>query len=184
MIFLPIYLLPLGGALISCCTAFACRSWLFRGVKEYCSKQTFIDEILCSSNLEQCFNAQWHAQDVEKDIELLVNKQVEELFVTFKAQVPMIGMFLSVEREEKLKGQARTELMKLVPALKQRFLERFILGDGFCESMKSMIADKAKVEFNRLISQLLTSMRCSYFGKAFILGFCLGGLEAALFMIL
>lgn len=184
MTFLPIYLLPLGAALISCCVAFTCRIWLFKSIKEYCSKQSFIDEILCSSNLEQCFKAQWHAQNFEKDIEQLVNKQMEELFSAFKVQVPMIGMFLSVEREEKLKEQARTELMKLVPALKQRFLEQFITGECFRETMKSMIADKAKVEFDRLISQLLTSMRYSYFSKAFILGFCLGALEAVLFIII
>lgn len=174
-----IYLLPLGGALIGCCIAYACRFWLLKGIKKTCNVDTW-GRMLCLADLKLSINEQWRALNLEKDIEMLVNKQLDGLFATFKVQVPMVGMFLSTEREEKLKDQARTELMKLVPSLKQRLMERFVDEGALQEAMIGTIAARVQQEFGSIVVQMWKSVRCAFFAKAFLLGFCLGLIEAGL----
>ena len=45
----------------------------------------------------------------------MISERLDAVVTAFKSQIPMASTFLSQAREDKLKNQAREELLKIVP---------------------------------------------------------------------
>lgn len=65
--------------------------------------------------------------DVSSDVNPLLDHHLEALVVSVKQQIPMVGMFFSESISGKLKGQAKGEILQMIPQLKQKLIERCLL---------------------------------------------------------
>lgn len=115
----------------------------------------------------------WFGAETEKEIEGLIDERLNAIIVGFKKQIPMIGMFLSQTKEEALKTSAKVELMRLIPAIKKRFLQK--IGES----------DYLEGQFHLIVSQLVSGLwrRVKYqlFSILVGVGALLGILEVLLF---
>ena len=93
---LSFYLIPIFGAIIGCSSVVVC-SWQLRmqlkSIGDISDEDTFI----------------------ERKVEQLISERLDAVVTAFKSQIPMASTFLSQAREDKLKNQAREELLKIVP---------------------------------------------------------------------
>lgn len=66
-------------------------------------------------------------KELTEDLKSLVDKHLDDLVGAFAGQIPMSSLFLSGSLAGKLKLQAREEILKMTPSLKEKLLERLIL---------------------------------------------------------
>lgn len=62
--------------------------------------------------------------ELEEDLKSLIDKHLDDLVGAFGRQIPMSSLFLTGTLASKLKLQAREEILKMTPSLKEKLLER------------------------------------------------------------
>lgn len=62
--------------------------------------------------------------ELEEDLKSLIDKHLDDLVGAFGRQIPMSSLFLTGSLASKLKLQAREEILKMTPSLKQKLLGR------------------------------------------------------------
>lgn len=148
--------------LISCMT-FLTLVWMI-----YHQKQSQLTELIHSFSLKM--------EVAEQGIEGEVDKRLNAVIAGFKAKMPMISMFLSKSKEAELKEVAKTELMKLVPALKEHFFINISDIDHDQKSFEVQLSCLA----DQLIDRLWKQVQSLLFFTALGVGFFLGALEMLL----
>lgn len=151
-------ILPLFGALLSGITALICCLWLRKQYNQLTKPVTPKIETKQSP------------EDIDVQVESLIMQGLEHTIMVFKDQIPMASMFLSQTREDQLKRQAHSEMIKILPAIKAVFKDT---------------ADKSEAEklwqqgpLNHLTKQLWRTWTSLLCGLAVIAGLLLGLLEA------
>ncbi|HEV8052508.1 MAG TPA: hypothetical protein VGP47_08435 [Parachlamydiaceae bacterium] len=107
------------------------------------------------------------------EIEAQIDSRLTDIITGFKKQIPMVSMFLSKSKEAELKETARTELMKLIPSIKQHFsgkIDQVIEAGGLNQ----------KVE--KLIEGLWKHIRYRFLLVAFLVGLIMGVIEVGLLL--
>lgn len=171
-------LLPLAGAIISLITAATGLLWLRHLVlRTSKDSEIFLTELARKKlPLEM-----WIDGSIEREIESLIDKQLERLIGVFKEQIPMTSMFLTKSTEEKLKGQAYQEMIKMVPYIKQYFFDR-------CFSKEPDYSEvKTQFFFNKqdaVLKSILGAAQKKIFLCAILLGLALGCVEMIIFSLL
>lgn len=64
--------------------------------------------------------------DVSRDMDGLLNHHLDALVVSLKQQIPVAGMFMTGSLTDKLKGQAKVEIVKMIPKLQQKLIDRYV----------------------------------------------------------
>jgi len=77
---------------------------------------------LLSTIIKKFFNID--EKELEDDLKSLVDKHLDDLVGAFGRQIPMSSLFLTGSLASKLKLQAREEILKMTPSLKEKLLER------------------------------------------------------------
>ena len=62
--------------------------------------------------------------DFHEDLDLLLEKHLDELVIIFKNQIPMANMFLTPPLVLKLKTKTKEEMLKMVPELKTKIFSQ------------------------------------------------------------
>lgn len=62
--------------------------------------------------------------ELQEDLKSLVDKHLDDLVNAFGRQIPMSSMFLTGSLAAKLRVQAREEILKMTPNLKEKLIER------------------------------------------------------------
>lgn len=65
--------------------------------------------------LEAILNGILSKESSKQEIELLLDKRLDQLIQTLKLQIPMGGMFLTGALAEKMKALAKEEILKMLP---------------------------------------------------------------------
>lgn len=179
-----LYFLPTGGALISFCTALAVCLWLRSGLQKKIKDGAIAKGILSSFDKKMAFANLWEEWRLEKEIGSLIDKQLDHLIVAFKEQIPMIPMFLTKVREDKLKEQAHIELIKLIPGIKQHLLDRLDTNENGQIDLNASVNEHVDRIWQKLSGHLFKKLSYTILIKASILGFALGLIEAGLMIII
>jgi hypothetical protein len=129
------------------------------------------NSILCDADISQILSSKLDTDLLDDEVEAVVDKKLDDLVLIFKQQIPMASAFLSGSLVGKLKSSAKVELLKDVPELKKRFIER----------MKNELDDGTVVEE---LKDKLTWLCCRSFlmkvgGVACMIGALLGLLQVA-----
>jgi hypothetical protein len=158
-----LYLIPLYSIAIACSTLFVISWYLCR------QKKADIKEIAdaFSSKLD---GFQGNQEETEQEIERQIDHRLDEIISEFKKQIPMLSMVLSKSKEVELKETAKAELIKLIPSIKQHFLQK--LGSGLGQTLS--------FHAEQLIDLLWKKVRHRLLLLAAAVGFILGFLEVAL----
>lgn len=170
-----LYLLPIAGAIISCSTLIVCSFWIRNDCRKFYGG-AIIEEF------SKCFINLWHIWNIEKEIESLIERSLENLVATFKEQIPIAGTFLSKAREDSLKERARLELIKLIPSIKQQLLEH--LSNHSQEvGINAETALQVKFETEKIINLFWEHIKYSLLIKIALLGFVLGLIQMGFMMV-
>ncbi len=96
-----IYLLffPLFGSFIGCLVIFALLAVLDRQMKSHSL--------------------------VESKLKEMIDERLSAVIAMFKLEIPMIGTFLTPTREKSFKEKASTELVKMLPSIKEKLVASF-----------------------------------------------------------
>lgn len=161
-----IFFIPIYSVLISECTLFAVV-WHMQS-----QRQTILSEILnCNSS---GINPSLTSEKSEDVIEQQIEDRLNEIIAAFKRQIPMIGLFLSKTKEGELKVTARVELMKLIPAFKQRFFQK----------KEELPGKELRKSIERLLDDLWAHVKGRLLAVGLGVGLLLGILEAIIFSFL
>lgn len=179
-----LYFLPLGGAFIALMTAIPCCYWLRKCYMTTDINSMLVQEFLGSVDRKKMFTHLWDEMELDEEIGSLIDRHLDQLIAAFKVQIPMIGSVLSTQREDKLKQQAHVELMKLIPAMKQKILDLLERKDFSQISLDSLICSEVTQATEKATNRFIKTMAYSFLIKSAILGFILGILEMGIMMIL
>jgi len=102
----------------------------------------------------------------DAEVELLIDKKLDDLVLVFKQQIPMASTFLVGGLVDKLKAKSKAEIIKMVPDLKRNLVIRMKRGFDSHSIVK-------------LIPQDIESVLCyRYFmlfcGSGILVGFLMG----------
>jgi hypothetical protein len=114
-----LFILPLLDALIMGLVVYSAIHWYFRMNR----LRPLIAHAMDS--LEEQLHRKLENADIQADVDALLEQRLDALILIFKQQIPMASMLLSGALAEKFKGQAKEEILKMLPGLKQRLLDRF-----------------------------------------------------------
>jgi hypothetical protein len=160
---------------ISFCTGLAIFWYLFQ------QKQTFLQEALAefAPKIEALLI---NFPDAGPEIEKQIDNRLDEIIATFKRHIPMIGMFLSQNKEEELRGLAKNELMKLMPIVKHRYLHSVNVISNHAQDRFS----KSQIEFkiHQLYTKIWKQLRFKIFGIMIAVGLIMGFIEIGFFYLL
>ena len=108
------------------------------------------------------------AIDIAKEAEPLIDQRMDAFFGDVIKQIPMAAMFLQGTLSESLKKQAKTQLIKLIPELKERMVSK--LGESFSPGkMVEEYLESANVgDVERLVQHAVAPhlLRARRFGAA------------------
>lgn len=113
MLYASLYILPLGGMFLCAATALICCYCLLRRC------------LAVRGRADIHFDPEklWEAANLDQEIDSRISKHLDEVVASFKAQIPMATMFITQAREDKLKEQAHSQLIKAIPEIKQLLLQ-------------------------------------------------------------
>lgn len=77
-------------------------------------------------DLNNSIKEKLETMDMQVETEALLDKHLQELILSFKKQIPMGGMFLTESLTTRMKTQAKEEIIKILPDLKQKMLKKFL----------------------------------------------------------
>lgn len=160
--------------LISCSTLVAI-TWYLGWKREHYVKEISSSFCLTAANALS-------TEDMCQEIEFEIDGRLADILAGFKQQIPMIGMFLSKSKEEQLKATAKTELMKLVPNIKQRFLQKEIEAPALNKA--DLKLDHLSPDMDLLIDRLWKPIKSRFLVIAAAVGFFFGLLEFALILLI
>lgn len=100
----------------------------------------------------------------EGKIVSMLDERLDKMVDAFKAKIPLAGMFLSKDKEASLKELARGELLKLVPAVKEKLLS----GDVF---------SAAGGPISTLMDKVWKRLCCRVISACALTGFILGAVQ-------
>lgn len=161
------YFLFFFSILISCCTFFA-LAWGIRRQKEK-KLNEMVDTFV------------FETEEAEKDIEEQIDQRLNDIIVGFKMQIPMMSVFLSKTKEAELKETAKNELVKLFPALKQRFLQKFTKNS---KNSSLSLEEQLHLRVNQLLDSLWQQVKYPLLRIAIAVGAIFGLLEVTFFYLL
>lgn len=174
MLYISVFILVFA-LFISLCTGVVLMLYVLR------QKNVFLQEALATfaPKIEAPFI---NFPDDSSEMEKQVDERLDEIILTFKRYIPMIGMFLSQKKEEDLRGLAKTELMKLIPALKQKYLQRVDIVSKHAQDRFSTSQFASKI--NQLCTNIWKQVQLKLFCVMIAIGLILGLLEIGLFYLL
>lgn len=115
-----IYFFPFIGAFIGVLSTYLSSYMLF---KSDFLKAVFLKTIE-NFHLEINLKNKFQEIDFKEDLDSLLDRHLSNLILNLKKQIPMGSLFLSGSFVEKLKTQAKEEILLMLPELKQKLLER------------------------------------------------------------
>ncbi len=113
-----LYVIPFLDALILGLAVYLTNLWFFRKANLW----PLVAQTIAT--LEDQLHRKLEAADIHMDVDSLLEQRLEALILLLKQQIPMASMLLSGSLAEKFKGQAKVEILKMLPSLKQRLLDR------------------------------------------------------------
>lgn len=131
-------------------------------------KQAYLKQITDSLSLSSLGFDKGMDQEIEEEID----HRLEEMIAGFKKQIPMISMFLSKTKETELKDMAKAELLLLIPAIKERFLQK-----------KHLIESGINSKINSYIEELWVMVKYKFLGITLTTGLILGLIEIGILSI-
>lgn len=113
-----IYLIPIiNAAGVYTCVYLLCRYAFYRGrVQSEIKKELAIVENKIKNKLE--------AVDFQPEAAQLLDERLDRLILTLQKEIPMASLILSGTLIQKLKAQAHEEILKMLPELKHKLIER------------------------------------------------------------
>ncbi len=149
-----VFILPLGGMILSCGVL-----WIFWAILQRRSGPLL-------ERLDEEFKSILDDSHLDEEVQGLIDKRLDDVIMAFKVQIPMAAMFIGKARENSLKEVAMKELLNLIPSVKDKIKDKVVVGD------------KAK----EIIQTYLSSARWQQFCLAGLLGLAFGFLEAIILM--
>lgn len=113
-----LFLIPFFSLLIAFTTILAVM-WSLKA-----NKDEFLNRILSEFSPEKTFSFLNSEEEMGDEIEMQINQRLDAVIIGFKKQIPMVSIFLSRSKEDELKETAKTELMRLIPGIKDRFIKK------------------------------------------------------------
>ena len=113
-----LYIIPILDALILGLIVYLSGRWFFRmeNLKPLIARTM--------DSLEEQLHRKLEAADINMEVDSLLEQRLDALILLLKQQIPMASMLLSGALAEKFKGQAKVEILKMLPNLKQKLLDR------------------------------------------------------------
>jgi hypothetical protein len=152
-------LIPLLGIAIGFLTVRLGTYLLFRWTKTEAFAAQMTRMILNEVNLEAMIRDGVAAINLPEELEGLLEPQLDKLVTAFKLQIPMASMFLTPTLTDKIKDIARSEIIKMLPDIESKIVERLqkrdyeslisrkIAGIDWDKIQKSISGDLAKASF-------------------------------------
>ncbi len=96
------------------------------GVLRYFLRPKLLEKMIQEKlvEIEKTLHQKMAQTNFQHDIDEILDRHLNDLVLIFKQQIPMAELFLSGNLITKLKGQAKNELMKMMPELKEKVMER------------------------------------------------------------
>ncbi len=120
--------------------------------------------------------------EIEKDLAILVDQHLDALVEALRRQIPMSSLLLTGTMAARMKMQARDEILKMAPALKEKIIQELMSKID----LKKWVADKIDAIYPRLFELVIKDTRDVRWRLAAIaaaLGFVLGLIEAGISLL-
>ena len=170
-----IFLIPVFSIMISFAAIFAMILSLKNQKKNLLNK--LIDDFSSEKHLDFLNNE----SEISSEIEGQLDNRLDAIINGFKKQIPMIGMFLSQTKEDELKATAKTELLKLIPGIKNRFITKVNeILKPVDDSLEKLLTQKLEKIFDNLCEQI----KYKIFIRTFATGLIFGVIEIGIIYFL
>lgn len=170
-----LFLIPIFSILISL-ISISSLIWLLK-----LHKNEFLNQVLSEFSPEKTFSFLSSEREVSDEIELQIDQRLDAVIMGFKKQIPMISMFLSRTKEDELKDTAKTELMRLIPGIKDRFIKK--VNEVF-NPVNGPLEGAVTQKLNRVLEKLWTQVKLRIIMTAIGVGLVLGLIELGLIYVL
>lgn len=144
-------------------------------------KQDFFNQIIDEFSPEKNLAFLNSGGEISSEIEGQIDNRLNAVIIGFKKQIPMIGMFLSQTKENELKETAKTELLKLVPGIKDRFIKKaneiFKPVNGSSEGLLAL-------KLNKILDALWKKIKYKIILTVFVVGLIFGFIELGIVYLL
>ena len=159
-------LLPLIDAALLALVAFLAMRWFFRKEK----LMPIIAKVM--NSLEEQLQRKLEAADINMEVDSLLEQRLDAILLSLKQQIPMASMLLSGALADKFKGQAKGEILKMLPGLKERLLERLSKEINLKEWVLGQVQELASKKL---------ALRCIVY--AALIGFLMGLINGVIILI-
>ncbi len=122
---MPTYLwIPLYSAFVGMLSMFLPLAFIFYSAKGFQFFRRVCSGFFADVDFEEIVEDKLDNDVFDAEVELLLDQKLDDLVLVFKREIPMAGTFLVGGLVQKLKRSAKGEILKMVPEIKQRLLQR------------------------------------------------------------
>ncbi|MEM1282526.1 MAG: hypothetical protein AAGG81_03130 [Chlamydiota bacterium] len=128
------------------CSYFSCGYILFKELLEQLVKSREIYEVLEQQIDKEIF---------ESEVEEVIDDKLDDLVLVFKQQIPMASTFLVGSFVEKLKKSAKLEILKIVPDIREKFVNRMKVGHFDEQVVDKLVASITWSSFKPIVKHIV-----------------------------
>jgi hypothetical protein len=117
-------LVPLYGALIGWFAVYLPFSYLRYSKRKEAVIKEAAASLFKTAEISKMVESKLDNDLFDAEIEELIDQKLDDLVIVFKQQIPMASTFLVGNLVEKLKASAKNEIIKMVPDMKGKLMQR------------------------------------------------------------